>query len=286
MARAGRPNEDHKQPSSAGRRRAGRSSDRSGSSILAQGTGALQRTAPPDSLLAEWREHWAASARTEARPCYPKEGDAGTHEDGARADQPTPLCVRRAISMRPTNLTFFAEARVNAADHSRDAAAVPLWNDAYDVSHLQDQPNLWGDPPVPYARTAAQLFAERSAAFLLDLRCGAGRNLPPLAKGAPILLAGDTSPKAMVIAAGVAEKADIRNKTIFLTTDVFAPGLLDDSLDGIFCWDLLGHLTNVGHRLPPPQVVAVQQGAARQFNKGEHQTSLAHLLQFTRPEEP
>jgi|CZKT01.1.fsa_nt_gi ubiquinone/menaquinone biosynthesis C-methylase UbiE len=147
--------------------------------------------------------------------------------------------------MRPTNLTFFAEARVNAADHSRDAAAVPLWNDAYDVSHLQDQPNLWGDPPVPYARTAAQLFAERSAAVLLDLPCGDGRNLPPLAKGAPILLAGDTSPKAMVIAAGVAEKADIRNKTIFLTTDVFATGLLDDSLDGIFCWDLLGHLTNV-----------------------------------------
>lgn len=127
---------------------------------------------------------------------------------------------------------------------SRDADAVGLWNEAYDPSLTGDQGNLWGDPPVPYAMTAAKLFAEHGASVVLDLPCGDGRNLPPLAAGAPILLAGDTSGKAMTIAEGVALKAGIRDKVVFARVDVFDTGLLDNSVDGIFCWDLLGHLTN------------------------------------------
>jgi SAM-dependent methyltransferase len=121
---------------------------------------------------------------------------------------------------------------------------VPLWDEAYDSSQLKGHANLWGDPPVPYAETAARRFAESSASVVLDLPCGDGRNLPQLAAGAPVLLAGDTSLNAMAIAQGVAERAGIRAMTIFVKIDVFATGLLDDSLDGIFCWDLLGHLTN------------------------------------------
>jgi ubiquinone/menaquinone biosynthesis C-methylase UbiE len=119
-----------------------------------------------------------------------------------------------------------------------------LWNDAYDTSQVQAEGNLWGDPPVPHAEKAARLFAQHSAAVILDLPCGDGRNLPPLAGGAPIVLAGDTSKNAMSIAEKVAEKAGIRHKVVFVEIDAFATGLLDDSLDGIFCWDLLGHLTN------------------------------------------
>ncbi len=133
---------------------------------------------------------------------------------------------------------------VNADVPAPDAAAVPLWNDAYDTSQLEGHENLWGDPPVPYAATAARLFAENSAGTVLDLPCGDGRNLPPLATGTPILLAGDTSLNAMTIAESVAERAGIRAKTVFTKMDVFDTGLLDDSVDGIFCWDLLGHLTN------------------------------------------
>jgi SAM-dependent methyltransferase len=138
---------------------------------------------------------------------------------------------------------------VSTGDPGRDAAAIPLWNDAYDSTHLKDQPNLWGDPPVPYAETAARKFADAAASVILDLPCGDGRNLPPLASGAPVLLAGDTSLKAMTIAEGVAEKAGIRKKVVFAKIDVFATGLLDASVDGIFCWDLLGHLTNAGDAL-------------------------------------
>lgn len=125
---------------------------------------------------------------------------------------------------------------------ARDAAAVPMWNDQYDSSLLKGSANLWGNPPVPYAEVAARMFAANSASVVLDIPCGDGRNLSPLST-APILLAGDTSLNAMAIAAGVADKAGIRSKTVFVTLDAFSTGLLDDSVDGIFCWDLLGHLT-------------------------------------------
>jgi SAM-dependent methyltransferase len=138
---------------------------------------------------------------------------------------------------------------VNAGVPSPDAAAVPLWNSAYDPAQLQGHENLWGDPPVPYAQTAARIFADNSAAVVLDLPCGDGRNLPPLAAGAPILLAGDTSRKAMTLAEGVTEKAGVRNRVVFVELDAFDTGLLDDSIDGIFCWDLLGHLTEPGDAL-------------------------------------
>lgn len=124
-----------------------------------------------------------------------------------------------------------------------DSRQAQMWDGAYDESALGGQANLWGDPPVPYAETAAALFAAADAAVIMDLPCGDGRNLPPLAAGAAILLAGDTSRKAMTIARSVVEKAGVRHRVVFSEIDAYATGLLDDSVDGIFCWDLLGHLT-------------------------------------------
>jgi ubiquinone/menaquinone biosynthesis C-methylase UbiE len=117
------------------------------------------------------------------------------------------------------------------------------------MAHHKGNVNLWGDPHVPFAEVAAQRFAANSAAVVLDLPCGDGRNLPPLAAGAPILLAADTSPTAMAIAAQVAEKAGIRDRTVFVQLNAFSTGLLDDSVDGIYAWDLLGHLTKPGDAL-------------------------------------
>jgi SAM-dependent methyltransferase len=132
---------------------------------------------------------------------------------------------------------------VSTESLSRDEAAIGRWDAAYDPAALGGQANLWGDPPVPYAEVAAGLFAAAGAAVILDLPCGDGRNLPPLATGAPILLAGDTSVTAMGIACGVAERAGVRDRVVFSETDAYRTGLLDSSVDGIFCWDLLGHLS-------------------------------------------
>ena len=131
---------------------------------------------------------------------------------------------------------------VSTTSHPQDEAAVPLWNDAYQVPQTKGESNLWGDPPVPYAATAAELFARNGARVILDVPCGDGRNLPPLTRGAPVVLAGDTSQNAMRIAEQVVEKAGVRDQVVFVEVDAFGTGLLDESVDGIFCWDLLGHL--------------------------------------------
>lgn len=138
---------------------------------------------------------------------------------------------------------------MGSGDSARDAAAVPRWDEAYGEDHLKEQQNLWGDPPVPYAATAAELFRQNNSRVVVDLPCGDGRNLEPLAHGASVLLGGDTSLTAMAIAERVAARAGIDAKTIFVKMDAFGTGLLDNSVDGIFCWDLLGHLTNVTEAL-------------------------------------
>lgn len=129
-----------------------------------------------------------------------------------------------------------------AAPDSADTAAIPLWDRAYEPARKKGSGNLWGDPPVPYALRATDVFAAHSAAVVLDLPCGDGRNLAALAKGAPIVLAGDTSPNAMAIAERTVTEAGVRDRVVFVRVDTFDTGLLDDSIDGIFCWDLLGHL--------------------------------------------
>jgi len=134
---------------------------------------------------------------------------------------------------------------VSTSNSAEDAAAVPMWDEAYGPAVLKDQQNLWGDPPVPYAAVAAEEFKQNQSKVVIDLPCGDGRNLAALADGASILLGADTSTKAMTIAERVAEQAGIAAKTIFLRLDAFDTGLLDNSVDGIFCWDLLGHLRNV-----------------------------------------
>ncbi len=134
---------------------------------------------------------------------------------------------------------------MSTGNSARDSAAVPKWDEAYGSEQVKDQQNLWGDPPVPYAAAAAELFRQNNSKLVIDLPCGDGRNLATLADGTSILLGGDTSVKAMMIAERVAAQAGIAGKTIFARIDAFDTGLLDNSVDGIFCWDLLGHLTNV-----------------------------------------
>jgi ubiquinone/menaquinone biosynthesis C-methylase UbiE len=138
-----------------------------------------------------------------------------------------------------------AGGAVSPDNSSRDAAAVAMWDDAYDPAQLKDDENLWGDPPVPYAAVAADLFKANQAAVVVDLPCGDGRNLAALSAGTSILLGGDTSVNAMAIAGRTAARAGVAAKTVFIRMDAFDTGLLDNSIDGIFCWDLLGHLTNV-----------------------------------------
>ena len=135
---------------------------------------------------------------------------------------------------------------MTALAHSRDtdAAAIPLWDSAYDPAVLGGQGNLCGDSP-------GAVRGDRGRAFPRPRRQGGarpalrGRAQPAAAgRGSPILLAGDASPKAMAIAEKVTDRAGVRDRVVFVQVDAFDTGLLDASVDGIFCWDLLGRLTD------------------------------------------
>lgn len=128
------------------------------------------------------------------------------------------------------------------AGTSRDEAGKAGWNEAY--GDLDGQPNLWGDPPAPYASNAGKLFSDHSAMVVLDLPCGDGRNLPTLALSAPVVLACDTSRNALAIAESTIRKAGSHKNIVFREADIFRTGLPDNSVDGVFCWDMLGHLTD------------------------------------------
>ncbi|HEY2291499.1 MAG TPA: class I SAM-dependent methyltransferase [Thermoanaerobaculia bacterium] len=127
-----------------------------------------------------------------------------------------------------------------AIDLMRDENAKRLWNEAY----ANGADNLWGDPAVPYAEVAARLFATNEAFIVLDLPCGDGRNLPALAPGASILIGGDTSANAIAISRKVIQRESLENRLVFLKLDAYSIKIPDGSIDGIFCWDLLGHLTH------------------------------------------
>jgi ubiquinone/menaquinone biosynthesis C-methylase UbiE len=124
-------------------------------------------------------------------------------------------------------------------DSQRDQNAIALWNDAY----ANGAANLWGDPAVPYAEKASRLFADSGAFMLMDIPCGDGRNLPILASAAPILIGADMSENALSISQKVLERAGLMRAAALLTVNAYNTNVPDDTIDGIFCWDLLGHLT-------------------------------------------
>jgi SAM-dependent methyltransferase len=122
-----------------------------------------------------------------------------------------------------------------------DKRSKSAWNDAYvlEVSKV-----LWSDAAVPHVMRLAQ-FAEKSGArTALDLPCGDGRNLQPLAAAVPIVVGADSSGNALDIAADLARLYGLKN-CLLLRADIFDTGFVGGQFDFVLCWDLLGHLRNI-----------------------------------------
>ncbi len=119
-----------------------------------------------------------------------------------------------------------------------DAIGKERWNDTYVTP---DHQNLLGDPAVPFAETAADIFPADSARVVLDLPCGDGRNLPPLANRFPTVVGADSSANALQLCAKRMKEAGFGN-TVLLEADISATKFVDDTFDGVFCCEVLGHL--------------------------------------------
>lgn len=114
------------------------------------------------------------------------------------------------------------------------------WNETYEIS---ENPSLWGDPPVPFVHTATDTFAADNAHTVLDLPVGDGRNVLPLAARFPAVVGGDSSENALDLCASRLQAAGVGN-VLLQEVDIFKTSFLDDSFDGIFCCEALGHLQN------------------------------------------
>ncbi|WP_225728282.1 MULTISPECIES: class I SAM-dependent methyltransferase [unclassified Nocardia] len=119
-----------------------------------------------------------------------------------------------------------------------DTPGKMYWNNSYVLS---SQPNLWGDPPVPFVESAIDIFAADSARTVLDLPCGDGRNILPLASKFEMVVGADSAGNALDITARRAKAAEFDN-ILLLRSDIYDTGFEDAMFDGIFCCDVLGHL--------------------------------------------
>jgi SAM-dependent methyltransferase len=108
--------------------------------------------------------------------------------------------------------------------------------------HLERSTVLWSHPPVPFVETeVVRRIRENGLQTVLDVPCGDGRNTIPLAHAASYVVAADSSPSALTLAAARVREHGLRNVT-FAEVDVFATAWPDARFDAILCWDLLGHL--------------------------------------------
>lgn len=119
-----------------------------------------------------------------------------------------------------------------------DELAKAIWNESYDLSA---SPNLWGADPIPFISKAIEIFKANRISCIIDIPCGDGRNTIPLTRDIPFVIAADASPNALQIAAKSLAYYHFDN-FVLLESDVFETKFLDSQFDGVFCWDLLGHL--------------------------------------------
>jgi ubiquinone/menaquinone biosynthesis C-methylase UbiE len=115
------------------------------------------------------------------------------------------------------------------------------WNESYDLTRSV---NLWGDESVPFVVQAAELYAANDLQKVIDFPCGDGRNLVQLAKRLPIAVGADSSVNALNISQKLIAGLGLKN-CVLIESDIFDSGFTSDQFDGVFCWDVLGHLKNV-----------------------------------------
>lgn len=128
---------------------------------------------------------------------------------------------------------------MTAKSKDLDDLAKATWDQSYD---LPSSPNLWGAEPVPYVQRAIEIInAYGTAGCAIDVPCGDGRNTVPLARAFPFVIGADTALNALTIASDALDFNHVENCAL-LESDVFNLKFLDCQFDGVFCWDLLGHL--------------------------------------------
>lgn len=137
-----------------------------------------------------------------------------------------------------------------------DAVSKITWNQSYELSETS---NLWGDNSVPFVAKAIDAFSKNKAERIIDFPCGDGRNLIRLANAFPLVIGADSSLNALQIAKEVIEEKKIKN-CVLLESDIFNSGFVTGQFNGVFCWDVLGHLKNVKNAIEELIRICAKEG--------------------------
>lgn len=121
---------------------------------------------------------------------------------------------------------------------SLDEKSKASWDRSYQIMRSEV---LWSTEAVPFIETAVKVFRQNSAAVVVDVPCGDGRNTIPLATNLPFVLAADSSASALGLAAKRIARSGLRN-CVLAEMDLFRTHILTNQVGGVFCWDVLGHL--------------------------------------------
>lgn len=119
-----------------------------------------------------------------------------------------------------------------------DESAKIMWNESYRLSKAK---NLWGAAAVPYVDHAIDVFKSESCISVIDIPCGDGRNMVELLSGVPFVVGMDSSNNALSIADAALREKKLKNY-VLLQGDLFDTKFQTWQFDGVFCWDVLGHL--------------------------------------------
>lgn len=122
-----------------------------------------------------------------------------------------------------------------------DEKGVVNWNNSY---LLEKEDTLWGNDEVPIMERVCDIFSKNGGKKFLYIPCGDGRNLLTLSKRLSYVIGADSSENALEIAERKIEQYKLEN-IVLLKNDIFNTFFKGKQFDGIFCWDLLGHLVKV-----------------------------------------
>jgi SAM-dependent methyltransferase len=144
---------------------------------------------------------------------------------------------------------------------ARTAAAPPRSLDGagaqrtWDGTHAGSEATIWAQ--LPFVARGAQVLAAATTGPVLEIPCGGGANTATLAARLPVLVAADRSAEALKLAHRVTDAANC----VFLQADVYRMPLSSDSMAGVFCADLIGHLEQPERALL--ELIRICQAGAR-----------------------
>ncbi|HEX8085735.1 MAG TPA: class I SAM-dependent methyltransferase [Solirubrobacteraceae bacterium] len=128
----------------------------------------------------------------------------------------------------------------------------------WDESYVQDR-SIWSE--LPFNAAIADLATTRDGP-VLEIPCGGGRNTVALSRRTPHLVGVDRSDAALAVARRALDVAHAE-KVLLVRGDVHALPFPEQTFDGVYCADLLGHLRDP--RAALEELVRVTRTGGRVF---------------------